>query len=153
MLHYKFRGNRSAGSGEEDFWRVFTIYGRGGHLGHVTRVPRKNFRSPYPSRLHITFGFVWPHSFREEDVWKCERTDGHRTQDHGYTKSSPVSLPLRWAKNTDIILFCFFATWLKIETKQTCMLFGPNFFLSFEPRHEKTNVSLMRKQRRRSALQ
>ena len=28
MLHTKFRGNRSASSGEEDFWRVFTIYGR-----------------------------------------------------------------------------------------------------------------------------
>ena len=28
MLRTKFRGNRSTGSGEEDFWRVFTIYGR-----------------------------------------------------------------------------------------------------------------------------
>ena len=36
MLHTKFRENRPAGSGEEDFSRVFTIYGRGGHLGHVT---------------------------------------------------------------------------------------------------------------------
>ena len=36
MLHTKFRGNRPAGSEEEDFLRVFTIYGRGGHLGHVT---------------------------------------------------------------------------------------------------------------------
>ena len=35
MLHTKFRGNRPAGSEEEDFLRVFTIYGRGGHLGHV----------------------------------------------------------------------------------------------------------------------
>ena len=35
MLHTKFHGNRPAGSGEEDFLRVFTIYGRGGHLGHV----------------------------------------------------------------------------------------------------------------------
>ena len=39
MLHIKFRGNRSAGSGEEDFSRVFTIYGHGGHLGHVIRFP------------------------------------------------------------------------------------------------------------------
>ena len=38
MLHTKFRGNRPAGSGEEDFLRVFTIYGHGGHLGHVTRI-------------------------------------------------------------------------------------------------------------------
>ena len=33
MLHTKFRENRPAGSGDEDFLRVFTIYGRGGHLG------------------------------------------------------------------------------------------------------------------------
>ena len=33
MLHTKFRGNRSTGSAE-DFLRVFTIYGHGGHLGH-----------------------------------------------------------------------------------------------------------------------
>ena len=38
MLHSKFRGNRPAGSREEDFLRVFTIYGRGGHLGHVTSI-------------------------------------------------------------------------------------------------------------------
>ena len=39
MLHTKFRGNRLAGSGEEDFWGVFfTIYGHGGHLGHVTQI-------------------------------------------------------------------------------------------------------------------
>ena len=36
MLHTKFHENRPAGSGEEDFSVVFTIYGRGGHLGHVT---------------------------------------------------------------------------------------------------------------------
>ena len=33
MLHNKFRENRPAGSGEEDFLRFFTIYVRGGHLG------------------------------------------------------------------------------------------------------------------------
>ena len=43
MLHTKFRGNRPAGSGEEDFRRVFTIYGRGGHLGHVTSIILKMF--------------------------------------------------------------------------------------------------------------
>ena len=32
MLHTKFRGNRSAGSGEEDFQRVSTIYGHGAIL-------------------------------------------------------------------------------------------------------------------------
>ena len=43
MLHTKFRGNRSTGSGEEDFYRVFTIYGRGGHLGHVNVI-----KFPFP---------------------------------------------------------------------------------------------------------
>ena len=32
MLHTKLHGNQPAGSGEEDFCRVFTIYGHGGHL-------------------------------------------------------------------------------------------------------------------------
>ena len=55
MLHARFRGNRHAGF--TDFLWVLTIYGRGGHLGHVTQMPRTNFRSPFPRRLHIKFGF------------------------------------------------------------------------------------------------
>ena len=66
MLHTKFRENRPAGSGE-DFLRVFTIYERGGHLGHVTQVPQTNFCSPYPRRLHMKFGFDRESAF-EEDV-------------------------------------------------------------------------------------
>ena len=62
MLHTKFRGNLSASSGE-DFLMVFTIYGRGGHLGHVTQMPPTKFRSPYSRRLHIKFGFDWPSGF------------------------------------------------------------------------------------------
>ena len=42
MLHTKFRGNQPAGSGE-DFLRVFTINGHGGHLGHVTSIISTNF--------------------------------------------------------------------------------------------------------------
>ena len=68
MLHTKFPENRPAGSGEEDFLRVFTIYGRGSHLGHVTQMTRTKYRSPYPRRLHIKFGFDWPSSFGEEDL-------------------------------------------------------------------------------------
>ena len=67
MLHTKFRGNRSAGSGE-DFLMVFTIYGRGGHLGHVTQMPRIKYLSPYPRRLHIKIGFDWQSGFGEEDL-------------------------------------------------------------------------------------
>ena len=68
MLHTMFRENRPEGSGEEDFLRNFTIYERGGHLGHVTKMPRTNFCSLYPRRLHIKFGFDWPSGFGEEDL-------------------------------------------------------------------------------------
>ena len=68
MLHTKFRENRPAGSGEEDFRRVFTIYGHGGHLGHVTQMSRTKYRSLYPRRLHIKFGFDWPSGFGEENL-------------------------------------------------------------------------------------
>ena len=43
MLNIKFRENRPAGSGEEDFLRVFTIYGCGGHLDHVTIIMSSDF--------------------------------------------------------------------------------------------------------------
>ena len=36
MLHAKFQDPRISGSGEEDFLKVFTIYGHGGHIAHVT---------------------------------------------------------------------------------------------------------------------
>ena len=68
MLHIKFRGNPPIGSGEEDFLRVFTIYGCGGHLGHVTQISQTNFRSPYPWRFHIKFHFDWPSGCRVEDL-------------------------------------------------------------------------------------
>ena len=50
------------------FLQGFTIDGRGGHLGHVTQMPRTNFRYPYPRRLHIKFGFDRASDFGEEDV-------------------------------------------------------------------------------------
>ena len=63
MLHIKFRGNRPAGSGEEDFLSVLTIYGRGGHLGHVTSIMLINFYLPVPESFHTKFGSEWPSSF------------------------------------------------------------------------------------------
>ena len=35
MLHTNFQGHQPFGSGE-GFFKVFTIYGHGGHHGHVT---------------------------------------------------------------------------------------------------------------------
>ena len=47
----------------EDFLRVFTIYGHGGHLGHMTQFIYIHIGSPC---LHIKFGFDWPSGFRED---------------------------------------------------------------------------------------
>ena len=55
MLHTKFRGNQPAGSGE-DFLRVFTIYGHGGHLGHVTSIMSSDFHSLVPESVHKKSG-------------------------------------------------------------------------------------------------
>ena len=68
MLHAKFQDHRTSGSGEGNFFKVFTIYGHGGHLGDVTWTIYTNFPSPFPRRLHIKFGFDWPSGFRGEDV-------------------------------------------------------------------------------------
>ena len=56
MLHTKFRGNWPAGSGEEDFLRVFTIYGRGSHLGHVASIMSSGFHCLVPENFHTKFG-------------------------------------------------------------------------------------------------
>ena len=37
MLQTKSQGHQPSAYGDEDFLMVFTIYGRGGHLGHVTK--------------------------------------------------------------------------------------------------------------------
>ena len=63
MLHTKFRGNRPACSGEEDFLRVFTIYGCGGHLGHVTSIMLINFHLLVLESFHTKFGSEWLSSF------------------------------------------------------------------------------------------
>ena len=76
---------------EKSSFKVFTIYGHGGHLGHVTWTIYIIFRSPFPRRLHIKFGFDWSSSFRGEDLCKWwtdgRTTDGRRLD--GYTISSP----------------------------------------------------------------
>ena len=52
MLHTKFRGNRHAGSGEEDFKMVFTICGHGSHLGHGTSIISSDFHFLVPEIFH-----------------------------------------------------------------------------------------------------
>ena len=67
MLHTKFQGHWSIGSGEEDrFFKVFTIYGHGGHIGHVIHLICINFYSHSPSSFHMNFGSKSPNCFSEK---------------------------------------------------------------------------------------
>ena len=68
MLHTKFHGNRPAGFGEEDSLRVFTIYGRGGHLGHVTNIMSSDFHFHVPESFHTKFWSDRHSRFRENPV-------------------------------------------------------------------------------------
>ena len=56
MLHTKFHRNRPYGSREEDFFTGFTIYGHGGHLGHVTSIMSSDFYFLVPESFHTKFG-------------------------------------------------------------------------------------------------
>ena len=48
MLSTKFQGHQIIGSGEEDFFKDFTIYRHGGHVGHVTQLICINFHPILP---------------------------------------------------------------------------------------------------------
>ena len=52
MFHAKFHDHRTICSVGEDFGRFFTLYGNGGHLGHVTWTIYINCLSPFPRRVH-----------------------------------------------------------------------------------------------------
>ena len=65
MLPTKFQGHLSISSWEEDFLEVFTIYGHGGHIGHVTLTVYKYFHSLSPRRLYRKFSYIGPLAFEE----------------------------------------------------------------------------------------
>ena len=56
MLQAKFQDHRTSSSGEEDFQRFLPLYGRGGHLGHVTSIMSSDFHFLVPESFHTTFG-------------------------------------------------------------------------------------------------
>ena len=60
MLHTKFCEYWPAYSGEEDIFKVFTIYGHGGHLGHVTSIISKIFISMYLKAYIQNLVQNWP---------------------------------------------------------------------------------------------
>ena len=61
MLHTKFQGHRSSGSG--DFFKIFTIYGHGSHVGYVTQLICINFNSYSPLSFQMNFGSNRPTVF------------------------------------------------------------------------------------------
>ena len=63
MLHTKFQGHLSVGSEIEDSLKVFTLYGHGGHIGHVTLTVCIYFHSLSLRRLYKKFGYIWPSGF------------------------------------------------------------------------------------------
>ena len=112
MLHTRTQGHWPFGSGEEGFLRGFTIYGRGSYLGHVTRMPRINFRSPDPWRLHMKFDFHWPSGFGEEDLWKWWTDDYVQMTEHAYTRRAKLS--------NRPLTFCRFSSkpkWLRLALR------------------------------------
>ena len=68
MIPAKVQPQGILGSGGEDFKKVFTIYGRGGHLGQQTVTIFAIFRSPTLRRLHMKFEQNWPRGSRGEVV-------------------------------------------------------------------------------------
>ena len=64
MIPAKVQPQGFLGSGEEDFLKVFNIYGRGGHLGQRTATTLAIFRSPTLRRLHMKFEQNWLSGFR-----------------------------------------------------------------------------------------
>ena len=66
MLHTKFQGHRSIGSGEEDFLFFLPYMAI---LGHVTQLICIKFHSHSPLSFHMSFASKWPNCFCEKQVF------------------------------------------------------------------------------------
>ena len=64
MLHAKFQDNRDSDY-DKEVLKLFTIYGRGVHLGHATLGIYANFHSQF-RRRRLKFGFDWQSGFRDD---------------------------------------------------------------------------------------
>ena len=62
ILHTKFQGNQSVGSGEEGFFNDSTIYRHVSHICHVTKL------------IFINFYFLVPKSFPVMAQWLLRKT-------------------------------------------------------------------------------
>ena len=68
MLHIKSQYYRPSCSGIEDFKRDFTIYGLGGHLGHVIKIFCIHSSQLIIRSLHMKFEFNWANGLSEKYV-------------------------------------------------------------------------------------
>ena len=59
---------------------LFTIYGRGGHLGALNKLS-----FPLTMEVPHKFGFDWPRGLEEKGVLNCERTTDGRTDEPSAT--------------------------------------------------------------------
>ena len=71
MIHTKSQSQWPLGFREEEIKRVFTIYGRGGHVSHVTTTICTNFGLPIIRSCHMKFGLNWPRGLWENYVLIC----------------------------------------------------------------------------------
>ena len=64
------------------FEGVFTIYGHGGHIGHVTSILLPIFHFLVPESFHTKFGSEWHSSLGENlvRIFVCTRPSGHWLQ-------------------------------------------------------------------------
>ena len=88
MLHTKFRGNRPAGSGEEDFLKGFYHKWCGSYLGHVTSII---FSFPCTKNL-VQIGTVvsekiWLEFLYVHDLGPRSRNDIDRQYSHTFIYS------------------------------------------------------------------
>ena len=63
MLYSMFQDHQSISSREEVFFLIFSMYGHGSHLGHVTQLIYINFHSHSPICYHMDFGSKSPNYF------------------------------------------------------------------------------------------
>ena len=91
MLHTKSQGHWPSGSGEEVF-KGLTIYGRGGHPGHMTKTIWINFRSPI---LYNTCMCSIGPVVSEEKMF--ENVDGRRTDGRTDAVVIGILLAHQWA--------------------------------------------------------
>ena len=94
------------------FLKVLTIYGHGGHLGHVTWTIYINFLSPFLRRLHMKFGDVSEKMF-ENNIFENDMFGKNNINIHVYSPGTGVDDPLGYFfhkhnYSVNLILCCNF---------------------------------------------